>query len=211
MSRSCGLRAYLLGGLVVLTGLAGCAGNQTTSFYTLSSTSESQPSARSGEGLVIGLGPVTLPQYLDRPDIVTRAGANQMRLGEVQKWAEPLEPMLTRVMSEDLYALLDAKDVIPLPQRGDLPLARVVEVDISRFDANETGEIKLDARWRIYRGNGSTLVTSGRSLLTEQGAAGPDYDAIVAAMSRALGKLSAEIAGAMDPPVSRKPGAANMQ
>jgi uncharacterized lipoprotein YmbA len=185
--------------------LGGCAGNQPTSFYTLSATAEPQPAPSSGEGLVIGLGPVTLPQYLDRPNIVTRAGANQMRLGDFQQWAEPLEPLLNRVIAEDLSAL-GAKDVIPFPQRGDIPLDRVVEVDISRFDANETGEIKLDARWRIYRGNGSTLVTSGRSLVTEQGAAVPDYDAIVAAMSRALGHLSAEIAAAtnVQRPVSRK-------
>ena len=84
---------------------------------------------------MIGLGPLTLPQYLDRPDIVTRAGANQMRLGDFSQWAEPLEPLLTRIMAEDLYALLGAKDVIPIPQRGDLPLDRVVEVDFARFDA----------------------------------------------------------------------------
>ena len=108
---------------------------------------------RSGQGLVIGLGPLTLPHYLDRPDIVTRAGANQMRLGDFSQWAEPLEPLLARIMAEDLYALTGADDVIPIPQRGDLPLDRVVEVDVARFDADEAGEVRLDARWRVYRGD----------------------------------------------------------
>jgi len=150
------------------------------------------------------LGPVTLPAYLDRPDIVTRAGANQMRLGDFSQWAEPLEPLLTRIMAEDFYALTGAKDVIPIPQRGDLPLDRVVEVDFARFDADEAGAVKLDARWRVYRGDNETLVASGRSQVAEQGAAVPDYDAIVAAMSRAVGQLSAEIAtgiAAGPPPV----------
>ena len=100
-------------------------------------------------------------------------------------------------MAEDLYALTGANDVIPIPQRGDLPLDRVVEVDFARFDATEAGEVKLDARWRVYRGDNETLVASGRSLIAEQGAAVPDYDAIVAAMSRAVGQLSSEIAAAI--------------
>ena len=76
-----------------------------------------------------------------------------MRLAEFYQWAEPLEPLLTRIMAEDLYALLDASDVIPIPQRGDIRLDRVIEVDIGRFDADEAGEVTLDARWRIYGGD----------------------------------------------------------
>ncbi|MGD9507854.1 MAG: membrane integrity-associated transporter subunit PqiC [Geminicoccaceae bacterium] len=187
-----------------LTGaLGGCAQTLPTDFYTLSVSTEPTVAKRSAHGLVIGLGPITLPQYLDRPDIVTREGANQMRLADLQKWAEPLEPLLTRIMAEDLYVLLDANDVIPIPQRGDVPLDRIVEVDISRFDADETGEVVFDARWRIYRGDNETLIVSGRSRLTEQGAPVPDYDAIVAAMSRAVGRASEEIAEAIASPPPR--------
>ena len=173
---------------IATVALAGCAQTAPTNFYTLSSATEPNVAKRSARGLVIGLGPISLPQYLDRPDIVTRDGPNQMRLADLNKWAEPLEPLLTRIMSEDLYALLDAEDVIPIPQRGDVPLDRIVEVDISRFDAGDTGEVVLDARWRIYKGDNETLLTSGRSRVTEQGAPPPDYDAIVAAMSRAVGR-----------------------
>ena len=127
-------------------------------------------------------------------------GPNQMRLADLNKWAEPLEPLLTRIMSEDLYALLDAEDVIPIPQRGDVALDRIVEVDISRFDAGDTGEVVLDARWRVYKGDNETLLTSGRSRVTEQGAPPPNYDAIVAAMSRAVGRASEEIAAAIASP-----------
>jgi uncharacterized protein len=195
------LRACLL-----LAALAGCAPGQPTRYYTLSAAAAPAAAPRSGQGLVIGLGPLTLPQYLDRPSIVTRDGAHQMRLGDFSQWAEPLEPLLARVMAEDLYALTGASDVIPVPQRGDLPLDRVVEVDVARFDADEAGEVRLDARWRVYRGDGETLVASGRSLVAEQGAAVPDYDAIVAAMSRAVGRLSAEIAAAAaaEPPARKR-------
>lgn len=186
--------------LALAGALAGCAQTPPTTFYTLSTSAEPTVAKRSAQGLVIGLGPITLPQYLDRPDIVTRRGANQMRLADLNKWAEPLEPLLTRIMAEDLYALLDANDVIPVPQRGDLPLDRIVEVDIGRFDADETGAVVLDARWRIYRGDNETLLASGRSLVNEQGSAVPDYNSIVAAMSRAVGQVSEQIADAIASP-----------
>ena len=188
---------------LVLAALAGCAVGQPTRYYTLSTVVEPAESPASDQRLVIGLGPLTLPQYLDRPDIVTRIGTNQMKLGDFSQWAESLEPMLTRVMAEDLYALTGANDVIPIPQRGALPYHRVVQVDFTRFDASEAGEVKLDARWRIYQGDEETLITSGRSIVAEQGAAVPDYDAIVAAMSRAVGQLSAEIAAAIAAPPSQ--------
>jgi uncharacterized protein len=192
----------LLGALAITAPIAGCTPTQPTKFYTLSPAAEPGVAKRSADGLVIGLGPITLPQYLDRPDIVTREGANQMRLAEFSQWAEPLEPLLTRVMAEDLYALLNAGDVIPIPQRGDIPLDRVVEVDVGRFDADAAGQVVLDARWRIYQGDNETLLASGRSQVTEQGAPVPDYDAIAAAMSRAVGRASQEIAAAVAvPPV----------
>lgn len=199
-------RSALLRSCLLLAALAGCAQGQPTRYYTLSTVTEPAAAPVPARGLVVGLGPLTLPQYLDRPGIVTRAGANEMRLGEFSQWAEPLEPLLARIMAADLHALTGAEDVVPLPQRRDLPLDRAVEVDVARFDANEGGEVKLDARWRVYRGDGETLVADGRSQVAEQGAAVPDYDAIVAAMSRAVGRLSAEIAAAIaaKPPASAR-------
>ena len=105
MSRKPRLQLTVLCRCLVLAVLAGCAAGEPTHYYTLSTTAE-PATPRSARGLVIGLGPISVPQYLDRPDIVTRAGANQMMLGEFSKWAEVLEPLLTRIMAEDLYALL---------------------------------------------------------------------------------------------------------
>jgi uncharacterized lipoprotein YmbA len=190
-------RRSLLAGCLLPALLCACAATQPTRFYTLTTATEPTVASRTDKGLVVGLGPVTLPPYLDRPDIVTRQGANQMRLPDVYRWSEPLQPLMTRIMGEDLYALLGANDVIPLPQRGDLRLDRAIEVDVGRFDATQAGEVTLDARWRIYGGDEQRLITSGRSILTEPSAPVPDYDAIVAAMSKVVGRLSQEIATAV--------------
>jgi uncharacterized protein len=197
MSGAMPRRRVLAGAAALLPALAACTRTRPTMFYTLVTDAGPPATTRRSKGLVVGLGPITLPQYLDRPDIVTREGANQMRLAEFHQWAQPLEPMLAQIMAEDLLALLGAEDVIPVPQRRDVPLDRVVEVDVNRFEADEAGEVVLDARWRVYEGDDDTLITSGRSTVTEQGALVPDYDAIVAAMSQAVGQVSAEIAFAI--------------
>lgn len=189
-----GWRAMLA--ILLLGSLGACIAAQPTSFYTLSSEVERRPPS-AGRSLVIGLGPITLPPYLDRPDIVTREGPNEMRLAEFHRWAEPLEPLLARTMAQNLYTLLDTKDVILLPQRRDTPLDRVVEVEVGRLDADEAGQVVLDARWWVYRGDGETLLASGHSEAVEQGAPPPDYAAIVAAMSRAVAAVSRDIAGAV--------------
>lgn len=189
-------------GLAAASLLAACA-TQPTTFYTLSTGSEPRTAPGAVEGQRIGLGPVVLPPYLDRPEIVTREGPNQVRLAEFHRWAEPLEPLLVRTISGELYALLDAADVIPLPQRRDAPLDRVVEIDIVRLDADQAGQVALDARWWVYDGGGEKLLQSGRSQIAEAGAPPPDYDAIVAAMSRAVAAVSRDIATAIrgDAPV----------
>lgn len=174
--------------------LAGCMSARPISFYTLSAEGEGRPLPRPAEGLRLGLGPVVLPPYLDRPDIVTRQGPNQVRLADAHRWAEPLEPMLSRTLAQDLHVLLGAEDVVPVPTRRDLPLDRVVEVAVSRLDAEPSGRVVLDARWWIFGGDGDTLLASGRSLIEEQGAPPPDYGAIVAAMSRAVAAAAKDIA-----------------
>ena len=199
----------LLAILGLTGGLAACAQIQSSRFYTLAATEAEAPVATRDKQLVIGLGPVTLPEYLNRPDLVTRSGQTQMRLAEFDKWAEPLEALVTRTLAEDLLILVAAKDVIPVPQRRDVDLDRVVEIDIARFDADETGQVVLDARWRVYGRNGERLLTSSRSTVSEQGAPPPNYNAVVAAMSRALTQLSREIAAAVRgdaPPPPKRQG-----
>lgn len=183
--------------LLLALALAACATSQPVSFYTLSAESAGRAPPRAGKGLTVGLGPVTLPAYLDRPDIVTREGPNQLRLAEFHRWAEPLVPMVERVMARNLQALLGARDVLPLPSRRDVALDRVVEVDVAQLDADRDGNVVLDARWWVYDGDGAELLASGRSLIEEQGAPPPDYGAIAAAMSRAIAAASQDIAAAI--------------
>jgi uncharacterized lipoprotein YmbA len=189
--RRLAILAVLAAGLT----LAGCADTQPTRFYALSPLEDAPggtPPANLPE-LTVGVGPVTLPPYLDRPQLVTRSGGNRMVLADFDSWVEPLQGMFARVLGENLALLLGTDDVLMLPQRRDFSLDRQVEVDVTRFDVDNVGNAVLDARWWVYGRNGDKLLRTGRSTITEPSAAG-DHTAAAAALSRALGTMSQEIA-----------------
>jgi uncharacterized lipoprotein YmbA len=190
-------RLAILAVLAAGLALAGCADTPPTRFYTLSPLDDAPrdtPPASLPE-LTVGVGPVTLPPYLDRPQLVTRAGGNRMVLADFDSWVEPLQGMFARVLGENLALLLGTDEVLMLPQRRDFTLDRQVEVDVTRFDVDDVGNAVLDAKWWVY-GNGDKLLRSGRSTVSEP-AAVDDYTAAAAALSRALGAMSTEIAQAI--------------
>ena len=198
MMESARRRLAILAVLAAGLTLAGCAETPPTQFYTLSPLEDAPggtPPANLPE-LTVGVGPVTLPPYLDRPQLVTRAGGNRMVLADFDSWVEPLQGMFTRVLGENLALLLGTDDVLLLPQNRDFALDRQVEVDVTRFDVDNVGNAVLDAKWWVYGRDGDKLLRSGRSTVSEP-AAVDDYTAAAAALSRALGAMSTEIAQAI--------------
>jgi uncharacterized lipoprotein YmbA len=181
----------------VLLIVAGCGQSPPTEFYTLSGM-PLPPGGLSTPRTVVGVGPVTLPDYLDRPQIVTRASGNRVLLADFDSWIEPINSMFTRVLVQNLSVLLASDNVVSLPQRRDIPLGYQVEVDVTRFDADATGRAVLDARWRVYGEGGEGLIEEGRSTIVEPAVDASDYEAVVASMSKALGQMSSDIAGVIE-------------
>ncbi len=198
-------RVALLLGVVALTA---CSAMLPTRLYTLE-PAQVAPSAI-GTGPALGLGPIELAPYLDRPEIVTRNGVHQVQLGEFDRWAEPLQAMLTRQLGNRLREAAGSRDVLPVPSGRETELRYAVAVSIDRFDADEAGKVVLDARWRVYQTSNERIVRSGHEIIEESAATSasdasavpaavgrPDYPATVAAMGRALDSLAQRIALAL--------------
>jgi uncharacterized lipoprotein YmbA len=178
--------------------LAGCGATTPSRFYTLSSLAAAPDEApeAAAPGLTIGVGPVALPAYLDRPQLVSRAGANRVVLADFDSWIEPLEGMFARTLAENLSHLLATDDVVLLPQRRPVRPDYEVEVEVARFDVDTSGEAVLDARWWLLDGRGEKVLQNARSKIVEPATA-DDRAAAAQALSRALGAMSHEIAGAI--------------
>ncbi len=183
-------RTAVLAGLV----LAACGGQVPTfKYYVLTPLSgPAAPAADSG-AVSIGVGPVRLPGYLDRPQIVTRRGADEIDLGDLDRWGEALADGMPRTIADSIGALLPSARIALFPWAGTVQYQ--VLIDVNRFDGPLGGDLVLDARWRIIGPDRKDVVE--RRFATREPVGAATYAAQVAAMSKALGALSREITGAL--------------
>jgi uncharacterized lipoprotein YmbA len=190
------IRRVLLTCSVALLVLGGCASTPPTRFYVLPPLTDASPPAAAGKReLTIGLGPVTLPPYLDRPQIVTRASRAKLDLAEFDQWAAALQDSVARVLAENLSLLIPTDRVLLHPWQRTTAIDYQVIVEVAQFDRTMGGEVVLAARWSIEGANGKELILRKARFSTPAG--GQEYEATVTAMSRTLEALSRDIAAAL--------------
>lgn len=174
--------------------LPGCLGPRpdTSRYFTLPSPSTS-PAA--GPGVAsLGLGPITLPPYVARLEIASRAGPDEIRYAANDRWAAPLDEMVARALADELRARVPAREVIRWPWPLQTPPGATVSVEFVRLEEDATGGATLEARFTATV-RGRPAVT-GETRVKEPGQAG-DTPGSVAALGRALGRLAAEVATAL--------------
>ena len=176
---------------LVLVLLAGCA-SPAARFYTLSATPG--PTAPAAD-LTVAVGPVTIPAVVDRPQFVLQAGPNEVRMDEFHRWAAPLANSIARVVAANLVQLLGTPRIVLTPPALGADTEYRVAIQVQRFESALGEAATLDAVWVVSRSTGSKSQT-GRTTVRES-AAEKDYDALAAAHSRALDRLSRDIAAAV--------------
>lgn len=176
-----------------LFAVAGCATTPPPTFYQLEEPASTHLSGLE-RGIAIGVGPVNMAAYLDRPQIVTRAEAHKLQLSESNVWAEPLKDSILRVIGVNLSNMLQTTRIFKIPRRDRaIPLAYRVALDIPRFDGTLGGDAQLVARWTLYKGQGEDALLTRVSIIAEA-SGGEGYEKLIAAQNRALKALSREIA-----------------
>ena len=178
---------------ILLTLFAGCATSPASKFYTLSPVQVVEQSS-GGHPVTIAIDPVTVPELVDRSQIVTRLDANRVSIDEFARWAEPLKKQIPGVLAEDLGRFIPGAIVSTYPQRVDDNAYRI-SIDVQVFDSSTNGAVMLAVIWSVRSPKGGENV-SGRSVVHEA-AGGPGYDALVKAHSRALASVASDIAVAM--------------
>jgi uncharacterized lipoprotein YmbA len=184
---------------VVALNLAACAGGQPSRFYILNALSgpeKQERTAGSATGISVGVGPVKVPEYLDRVQIVTRTTSNTLQLAEFDRWAEPLDRSLPRMLAENLSVLLPADNVASFPWPGSARVDYQVVVEVIQFDGILGQKAWLEARWTILS-EGGKQVRLRRNASIGEPVDDPSHEALVSAWSRALADLSREIAASL--------------
>jgi uncharacterized lipoprotein YmbA len=181
---------------VVAAFAAGCSSTPPSSFYTLSHTAA--PAATPGapaSQLSVVVGPVSVPAVDDLPQMVVTTGPNQISIDEFHRWASPLTSDISRVVAENLVVMLGTPRVSQFQQALNAPADYHVAIEVQSF-VSEPGEAAtLNAVWIVRRTKDGTTDT-GRTTLREP-TSDKGYDALVAAHSRALSRMSQDIADAV--------------
>ena len=195
MNRLGFLRCLCLG--LALSGCALLREAPATRFYVLTpltdSEAASQPLGEAPQRLSVGLTPVAMPHYLDRPQIVSRVGANELILAEFDQWAEPLPDSVTQVLAENLTRLLSTHGIEVEPEMRANRSAYRIGVAVLRFERDDAGDCVLQARWTLVDEDAQTT-RAQNAFDVRMPIEASGYEAIAAAMSRALGALSRDIA-----------------
>lgn len=171
--------------------LAGCA-QPEKAYYVLTASGP----VPSGGGVGIGVGPVALAEYLDRPNLVTQQDANQLGIAEDHRWAGDLTDNVSRVVAADLGRLLHTGNVRKYPWQSDSEIDYQVTLEIRQLHSQADGFAVIEAGWRIYSFPDRRLKAS-KTFTAREPLDSDGYNSSVAAQSRLLQQLSETIAASL--------------
>ncbi|MBW2493648.1 MAG: membrane integrity-associated transporter subunit PqiC [Deltaproteobacteria bacterium] len=176
-----------------------CLGSSpNVSLYTMNAVTDS-PIAGDPDGVAIGVGPIRVPRYLDRPQWVTRSAGSTSRLevNDFRRWAGGFSSNVLSVLGENLGAKLGTQRVVVYPVQAPFPLDYRIAVDFHAFEGIGGEALELRANWVIRAGSGEGGPWSGQSTM-RRSIAGGGPDALVAAHNEALDLLADAIAARIE-------------
>ena len=170
-----------------------------TRFFMLSSPALSgkavQPLATLPQA-AIGIGPIRLPEYLDRRNIIVRNSRNEFELAEDSQWAEPMGDTFARVLADNLSVLLGTHRITQFPWRSSMPIDYQLTIQVAQFDGMLGEQVILRSHWQVFTGDGKRLLDFGYSIIEEK-VADTSIDALVTAEGSAAERFSREVAAAI--------------
>ena len=140
------------------------------------------------------VGPVSIPASVDQPEFVVQVAPNRVQVDEFNRWVSPLNDGIARAVAGDLVVLLGTPDVASSQLANFTPDYRVT-IDVQRFESTQGQGVTVEAVWTVRKTDGG-LTRTGRTVASET-AQGQGFDALAAAHSQALAKVSGDIAAAI--------------
>jgi uncharacterized lipoprotein YmbA len=179
--------------------LTGCAVSDPSKYYALGTPSGPGEGRRpaTGPGPTVGVGPIIIPGYLDRAQLVTRDDKGELEIWSYHRWAEALDLGIAATLVDALATRLGSDRIAVFPWRGVLArsLDYQVPVAVARFEGSGGKAVTLDARWRVLARDGKEVAFKRTTLtepITESG-----FPGVVAAMNRSIVRLAADIGDAI--------------
>lgn len=180
-------------GLLLLAILAGCGSSPPVDYYTLQPIYDSAPKDPE-EASILGVGPLVIPGYIDRPQLVTQTSGRGVRVDEFNRWAEPLDLAIPRIVTINVDSLLDDVIAVTFPYPSRLRADYRLQGRILRFDADQGGLAVLEIQWAIRDADANMVLNPRRNRYTAQASSADDPNAIVVALNQTLEAFSRDVA-----------------
>jgi len=187
---------YLL--LTALLLLSGCSSK--SNFYQLHTVQTNTTNkATNLKHTVIGVAEVDIPEYLDKPEVVTRLSRGRLQVNETERWAGAFDKNIQSVLTENLSMMLSQYSFMSYPWDEPVKEQYRIYLSIEHFDGDTTtGMVRLEGRWTLVNMNDHSVVTGQNIRYHEYVAMNKriaSMDEMVTMQSQILNKLSRLIAG----------------
>lgn len=176
--------------------VTGCSHTEPSRYYVLNPIADTTSSSTPGFETkhIIGVGPIKFPEYLTRSQIIRFSGKNEILVDEYNRWAEPIEENFTRVLRTNLTRLLPSSYAIGYPWERAQKVRFQVMLDIHQFEMEPDGTVSLNAHWTIYKVSKNKSIVMVKKFKYRNKLNETDYSNAVAEQSKAIEKLSQDIA-----------------
>lgn len=187
-----------LGSLVLFSSLvimvmSGCSSSPKESFYTLRAVAERDPTISTSASSWVNVGPVSVPELVDRPQVVLTNNDNQVEILEQTLWAATLQSIIGQVIAGNLTQLTGNPKIALYSKDTMADADYQVAIDVLRFDSVLGSAASLDAKWVIRTADGHVFKT-GRSIISEPARGNDNVAALMAAHDKILAAVSRVIA-----------------
>jgi len=187
--------------ICLVLGLSSCISipnSPSSRFYALSVVDENQVSKKIKipSNVIVGIGPVRIPEYLDRPQMVTRNKDNMFQFAQFDRWGESLDLGLAHLIREDLTAMLPGSKLTLYPWNPSIAVKYQVVVEVVQLDSQLDGEMHFVVQWTLIDVQNAKAVIIKRTEF-HQPIIPPNYSGLAKALSSACASLSIQIAQAL--------------
>jgi len=179
----------------VFSGCLSISNSPSPRFYTLRLINNVEESKKFdiASKVIIGIGPIEIPEYQNRPQIVTRNSDGRLIFAQFERWGEALDSAVARIILENLTVMLPQAEFQVFPCNFAIPLDYQVLVSVIQLESRLDKDIFLVAQWTVIDSKTKKMLLTKRSEIRQ--AVNPhNYSGLVLALSRTVTLLSGEIA-----------------
>ncbi len=180
--------------LILLTLLLTACGSSPPVRYFSLETADAPLPKTSASSTVVAFGPLRIPEYLDRKQMVTRGAGAEITVHEYSRWAEPMDESIHRIVASRLDNQLENVVVVAYPYLRAYHMEYRILGQVDRFDSDLAGQVVLQVQWSAIAEDTKPLIAPRRARYETRAANPGDPGDIAAAMSRALSEFSDDVA-----------------